>query len=372
MILDFDKKLQFFEGEIAMLSCNLDKVVVRDAVWTEEKIWCCINDFNSLLSIDINTKKIELAGVFPNESYGGTQLYAAMKKIGNKIYCIPFFAKAIAVYDIQKKEFNNIEIDNSIFKCKSRGCYFWGVQEYKNYLFIFPFYGSAIIRLNINTNEIIYLSDWIAEIDSEVFNREEGYFKRQAILNDGKIYIPFCNANAVFEIECETLVWKIYKLGDEKVGYSGICYDGESFWLSPRVFGCIKKWNKKNNTIKNIVLEQNVSEIMEKEYIGIVFCKNNITVFPSEKNAVNLKYKEDVIVEQGIFSFVKEDKEYIVYFDSSTGILTMYNKVIDCVLEINVKVDDTILDIEKMIKVKGSVIESDIINLKKFFETITK
>lgn len=313
--------LEQFQDKSHVYRCGGD--IGEDVVWAGNRIWFCPQYFNGLFCMDSVTGKISCSGEFPNEEYGTKRLYASMKLMKGKIYFIPFSAKSIAVYDIETGEFSNILIDEEKAGCKVETDFlFMGVAEYKNYLFLLPVLCRAIMRLNVDSQEIEYITNWFSEIRPYIFNRGCGFFRRQVVVRGDKLYAPFCNANAVLELDCNTLNSKIHILGEEKTGYSGICREGDDFYLSPMESGDLYKWNVENQSIRKIkVYQENTGK---NSYVGVLHIGHKLLLFPSnhEDGVLNESIK-NIEVKEGAFSFAREEREGSAYYDLETGLLTM-------------------------------------------------
>lgn len=337
----------------------------EDAVCYNDEVWFCALKFNGLFCINTlsgNTK----VKVFPNEQYNGKRLFSSMKLVGNKIYCIPFFADSIVVYDINEDKFEYLVIDEIKAGYKKDTPHFLGVEKYKNYLFIFPVLCNCIIRLDLNTHEMIYISDWVLETDKYVFDHSDAYFRRQVVIRNSSLYIPFCNANAILELNGDTLKSKIYKMGTEDKGYSGICDDGERLWLSPRKQGSVVSWKVENNEIISIELEkENKNDSNSSQvFIGISFFNNKIYMFLNKSFKGKTYFKDDKVeILQGDFNFIKEDNKKVFYQDSNAGLLTIYNKINNSKRKMKLLIDAEDIDNEKIFEDNLFISESSEINI---------
>lgn len=341
---------------------NKTKVTIRDVVYKENIIWFFSDNFNSLFKMDVDTREVKLVGIFPNEKYKGTKLYSSIILINNKIYCIPLNAKSIGVYDIDDNKFSHILIDKAILECEKGGYYYSSVKVYKNYLFIFPFYCSYIIRLNLDNHNIDYISDWYMEIKSKIINENGGFFGRQVIEHNGNIYVAFRNSNAILELNCETLDSKIYRLGTEKDGYLGMCFDGDRFWMLSYSKNYIRAWEKDNNEISTIKLEKKIEDCT-----GIFYEKN----VPFIEEVRNIKDGiEHIVTLNGIYQFVKEEKDLIFIYNDDTGILTIYDKRKGIKIQIELLIDYKDVDINRLLEEKGYILETSVINIKKLLENL--
>ena len=345
-------------------------VSVIDAIIDNDKVWFFPYEFNSLFSMNLEDKKIELIGLIPDEAYGEKRLYESIKLIGEKIYFVPFYAKTIAVFDIKKRQFSNITLDEEKTGCSIGQPLFGGAEVYGKYLYMLPVFSQAFIRLNTVNDNVEYIVGWAEKVDKLRFN-SDAYFRRQAILVEGRLMIPFCSVNAVMELDCKTTEYRIHKLGEEKRGYSGICFDGKNFWLSPRTDRVLVRWNPGAHYVEAIEMgqENEVQDIYT--YVGLLSGQQKIMVFPSVK-------KEDVEVEdfqvalqEGTYTFAKEEGNNLIYFREDIGKLILINKNNDLKTEIDVKVRFEDIDKKRMIKeAQKAMSEGKFLNVEDLIEAL--
>ncbi len=359
--------------EKALYEKNLNeyvKVSIEDAVIYEDAVWFITNTFNSLYSMNILTGETRLEGFFPNETYSGQRLYESMQLIAHKIYFIPFYAKTIAVFDIRKKQFSTIEFEEKRLGCKLDKALFGGSKVYGKYLFMFPEFSKVIIRLNTEIDKADYISGWDEEVRRICFN-EDVYFRRQVACKGNKLMLPFCNANAVMELDCDTLEYQIYRLGTEKRGYSGICFDGEQFWLSSRTNGSLVQWNPNTNYAKIMELDQNNDVQTLYLYVGIVCCQKEIRIFPSIKREYAKTENEQIVLQEGIYTFVEDKNHMLLYFRNDIGHLVIVNKEDGSQFEIEIKVRYKDINKRRMIReAAGNVCESEILHVRNMLDML--
>ena len=341
--------------------CNyLTPVSINDAIVYKNKLWFIINDFNGLASEDVETGDIEFVGEFANESYASKRLYETMQVCDGKIYFAPFYAKSIAVFDIEEKKFSSIPLDAKKVNCKSKQPIFGGSKMYGKYMFFVPVYSKVIIRLNTENQELDYITGWAEEVASIKFN-DDAYVRRQVVLREGKLLIPFCNADAVMELDCETLEHKIYRIENEKIGFSGICFDGKDFWLSPRRDGNIVRWNPLTGHKDVIELDKDEgSTKILYAYAGIASSQEKVMIFPLfNKKCVNM-LNPKFILQEGIFEFVKDEEQFISYFRKDTGTLVFVNKKNGAKEEIEIKIRQRDVDEKRIIEESKEILCEDI------------
>lgn len=340
------------------------KMQIADAVWTEDKIWFAANRFNGLFCMDKETQKILWKGLFPNERYSQDNMFLNLVLIREKIYCIPYYAKAIAVYNIKEDKFESIQLDKDKMQCREGGGLFAGVKRCGDYLFMFPAFSKAIVRLDTNTQELLYITDWTEQIEKNGYNENEFYFLKQCVVNDNKMYVPFCNAEVILELDYNSLKSKIHKVGSEKTGYSGIAYDGKDFWMSAREFGDLIRWNLETNELERISLYQRKSKNVCRDYIGLTCVDGKVTVFPTLGSEDREDKKvQNAVIKDGQYLFVKETQESIAFCERNMCELTIIDKKTGYTFTAGLRIAEEIVDINQIFNENPFILEMPEISL---------
>lgn len=340
------------------------KIEIADALYTDNQIWYCAHNFNGLFSMDLKTNIITFHGCFPEENYSSQRLYLSMKLVGNKIFFAPLYAKSVAVFDIKSNQFYNFKLDEQKMNCKFGMPLFIKIEQYKNYLFMLPKFSKAILRFNLNNNNIDYITEWSKQVDDKIFN-EEGYFRKQALLQGDKIIVPFCNANAVMEFNCNTMRCYIYELGTENRGYSGICFDGEKYWLSSKNYDCLTSWDMEGNNCNIVPIHKIEVKEYLNQYIGILYINNDLVVFSSMEEDNNIgNITKNIRIENGRYSFVIENNDVWMFYQYKSGKLTVIEKRNKRKTELVTMVNDEDFNAKLIFKEQENrIVEQDEINI---------
>ncbi|MBQ7944877.1 MAG: hypothetical protein IJ326_12560 [Lachnospiraceae bacterium] len=328
------------------------KVELEDAVVIEDKIWFCTSNFKCLGSINLETKKKEYFDVPSEGLYSTGRAFGSMQLVGRKIFLIPFREKAIMEFDIDTRQFYQIEIDKSIVG--NEKILFLGTKLYKDYLFIMGVNVPAIIRLNTVTREIVYITDWKNKVQGLIFEHQDAYFRKQNILYEDKLYVPFCNANAILEVDCASLNTIVHKLGDEKQGYSGICREKNHVWLSPRKQGEIVKWNIKNGQIEKTYIAHRANIRNKLSYIGIICVGDEKMLLPISGREKDVYIAKNIRELEGEYSFVQENGNDIIVYEKRKGILTLFNTHFNTKDMVEIEIDKNVIDIERIVQEKNN------------------
>lgn len=293
---------------------------LRDALEIGEQIWFSSMDFNGLFSLDLSTHKNLFCGEFPDELSYGERLYDELLEVGGKIYFIPNKAKQIAVYDMGKKDFFKIDIPKKYIHEKMS---FLSAVKYKEYIFMFGSYIPVIICLDTKNNTMRYIDSWYQEIEKDIFDEKDIFFGKQAVVIENRILIPMCSVNGIFELNGDTLQYKVHRIGNGKLGYFGIDYDGENIWCSPRFMG--------NPIIQldmqlRLKTEYELSSVgFEVAVAGISCVDDKVQIFLYENIAVQMSHPK-IRLMAGEYCFVKSDSSKVFYFENRESCLTIYDK----------------------------------------------
>ena len=93
-----------------------------------------------------------------------------------------------------------------------------------NYAFALGYAYPSIVRLNLETEEISYISRTLTEIcDNMPLKSDMGFFTSvQYIIKDRTLYVPFLCINGVLKLNCDTLEGHIECLDVDSTGFSCI------------------------------------------------------------------------------------------------------------------------------------------------------
>ena len=318
---------------------------IEDAVLLDNKLWFLLSDYKCLVAMDIETKETKTYTIPSSGSYTQARSYGSMALVGRRIYLIPLCDRMLFQFDVDSEEFEEIKIDSEVIENKT--ILFMAIGVYHKYLFVMGISVPAVLRVNTENNHIDYITDWKFTVEKQIFDSKDAYFRKQSVVIEDKLYVPFCNANAVLEIDCNTLKTVIHSMGGEKQGYSGICFDGESLWLSPRKNGSIKKWNLHINQVDAISIF-GLEELGDTlTYVGIVLNRDKKILLPNMNKQDMTIEVDDVEVLKGSYVVAQDDKENTIFYERNSGIFTVIDRVSMTQTEIEIEKVD--VDIEKIL-----------------------
>lgn len=222
---------------------HMTKIFMEDCVLVGKKIYFFSRDWNALYVADLKLKRTEFVSAMPEEDILARRLCAGIMYHKKKLILIPMTAKKIWIYDLKTDEWKGLERAYTAGEDYHKEIF--RAVEYKNNLFLIGSNYPAIIRMDMDTYKLEYLTEpytFLEPLKKEI----EGYFRSDFCLKENQLLVASCLNNFVLCIDLDTLDFEWREVGNEDFRYSGIAWDGEQYWLSPRTGSPIVKWDGKD------------------------------------------------------------------------------------------------------------------------------
>lgn len=205
------------------------------------KIWFSWLKANGLCQLDTASHQVKILTRYVGEPIDGFSLYSTIKKVGTMLVLgSASAAPKIVLYELEKGRTEYIDIlpVKSLFrdgneKIKYTGrCDFWRSVSYGNCVYLLGYEYPGIVKINVVTKEVFYLTEWVERIE-----------RRIKMTYVGSGYLADCVIIENFAwilCECATVILRLDMKTDEIVlmdikAYSerfcGMCFDGENFWV---------------------------------------------------------------------------------------------------------------------------------------------
>ena len=271
----------------------------------DEHIWVLLRGTNALCKMSKSKWELEFVGSFPDEANflmdDILPFYLKPTHINGVIYFPPQLAKEIASYSIEDNLFDKVQFNKV-------GKDFCEAVSYESYVFLVPRHYPGILRLDIVSRQIVCFSDWVNSLNTVISDTNDAYTFFPTTVGNS-IMIAVCGANAVVEFNMKTFHSNVYEVGKKGAQYSGICYDGENYWLSPRHNNPAIKWNKQTGEVKEFGEFICVDEDIKFSYLPCAFCGGYVWMLPyASAHAVKIdaRTEEVSIAEEFELSNQKE------------------------------------------------------------------
>jgi len=210
-----------------------------------------VDYLNNLYKHSNQNNKTEHIGTIHAEN---NEAIVGIAENNGKLYFAPYRNNKISAFDIEK-DFEQINFkDDSKFNLK-----FQNVVNFKNFIYFIPSEFPTVMRLNTNTNEIEYFSEWVDIIlKLRISKLQEEAWKNiiffYSCVIESEIAMVIHGANAIMFFNMETGNYEIKNIGEKSEQYSSICFDGQNYYLSTFYENYIIKWNRQLNKTSKIKL----------------------------------------------------------------------------------------------------------------------
>ena len=276
------------------------------------KVWVSLSGYNGLCSIDLKTNHIKYVSYIESEKPEELNLYSDIIKYDNKLVLTPCDAKEIAIYDLKSNTWEKISINKqnnqlgSIEKflfCKS-------VVVGDNAYFI-PWRFPAILKLNLKTLNITYLTDWLQHIENE-YNPEVYFFREDVVLDeDENIILISLYYNMIMSINSKNDEVRIIKKEEAGIGngYLSLAKYNEGYLL------------QKQNEKKLLICDKDFENVTEISYYKDIVARGHLDFsgsFHFKDYIFFMPFMSNTIVR---FNTVTKKNDYVNICNCSSGAL---------------------------------------------------
>jgi len=253
--------------------------------------------FNMLYRYDKQNKKTEYMGIIPAQ-YGWACLEIAENN--NKLYFAPHYKNdKIFIFDTITKKIEQMDFMDACKYDKN----FNRIISFKNFLYFIPQAFPAIMKLNADTKEIKYISEYIDDVSKRQVSKLQ-YEKWKDIkfwgfcVASAEIALVIHRANAIMFFNMETGNYEIKSIGEKSEQYSNICFDGQNYYISSFYGNYIIKWNRQSNKILKIKIHSFSRKRNTNPNFLIQYLNGYVWLFPcGANNAYKINTKTNEITD---------------------------------------------------------------------------
>lgn len=284
-------------GKPVMLQSVEDTpLAFENFIQVDDDYWFTGFNINGLFRLDHKTWKADFMGCFPAEK-DWRRLFFSICQYKNLLIFAPLSAEQIAIYRMDTSEFISIPLQEPEKLTKSQIQSFTDQGEslnvpyykyrkflvcaaYNGYAFLFPCTYPAVIKIHLETFEIEYLYEPIAELQ-KIIKHPQSYYFRKGDQQGNIIRLWYVAANAFVEFNMDTCRFKICGFVNDDETYVETVCDGTGYWLFPK--NPSRKAKKISRDFqKNSFVDLSGGEISEKlPYLYAVDAGDDIYAFPS-------------------------------------------------------------------------------------------
>lgn len=292
-----------------MIGAKLD---TESVLFIGDSIIAVAREINLIYKVNIKTRELKIVGTIPEESKYTDRLCSKVIAYKDRYIFIPLNAKKIWFCDKEFQEWEGISMPKSEYENLSLK--FSNAFIYKEVLIMIGHFFPGIMYINLLDNSTRALLEPYKELMRYQEKIKDCFtmFRYQRI--DNLLYIVSSVSNHVIKWDLDKDSYESFCVGSEENRYSGILWDGNCFWLSPRMNTSIVRWDK--DICKEISMPQELQEI-KHYFIGIEQQGKKIILPGCELG------KTVVLSDSGIEAV--SDKQYMQYIKDELGNRIMFS-----------------------------------------------
>lgn len=199
---------------------------------------------------------------------------------------------------------------------------------YGNSIFLVGATYPAVIRYDYIKDTMTYFTEWFNELQKG-FKEERDFIFKKVCIDKNILYAPCCRSNSIFEMNLETLGYRIHSLNTSIKGFMAIHKEEDKFWLLPRKGEKVACWNVRAQKVDEYVFLKNgqpywnfYSDLIEADAEHLILLAGyagDTLLLDTLKNEAEILDKR--LHNVGNISYVGRDKKRIYAFSVSLGLL---------------------------------------------------
>lgn len=200
--------------------------------------------FNGLFEIALESGKCTYIGMFPNEELYREYIHLSAVYCRQKAFFFPQRGSGISVYDIEEKNFMQIDLKECDAPYYSANYKIGQVFAHKNKVFAVGATYPYVIVIDADTLETRFVP-----IETE---GRPIFFRTGGCQVGERYYVPSLKGGIVLEIDPETEDVKTHFWGTEEDGTWSMTFDGEQLWLMPHAEKGICLWEPEKGIVREM------------------------------------------------------------------------------------------------------------------------
>lgn len=227
-------QLLYQETGKPLLGQNVDILDYRKRFVTEniyydgKYIWATALDFNGLFRMNPENCEISYMGSFPEEKAEDYRMFYGIAEYGTKLYFCPYNARHIAVYDKASGEFDTVILKENIRKIDKK---FASILSYGRYMYLQGSRAHTIVRLDIETNDVVYIENWVVEMKERQIKEFPYLLQRDGYIYGGYLYYYSPGAGCLLRIRLTDFEYEIIYIQNSNGHYIEMVMKGIDDYL---------------------------------------------------------------------------------------------------------------------------------------------
>lgn len=349
------------------ISVYIMLLMASDFVLIERKIYFVPDNINLICKVDLESCKAEIIGYIPEGNILSQCSYNKIICWQDNLVLLPSNAGKVCVFSLLTGNCHGISLrgyeryEHKIFQ---------GILQ-DDIIYMIDCSIPAIFKLNLQTEYSEIIEKPFLALKQKKKNITDICFRSDCVIQDHKLYMASCVDNSVMEFDLITEQVKFLAVGNQDNRYSGIAWNGEYFWLSPRYNTPIVRW-KKSGEVQEYPLPYDKKK--DSAFLGTVALNNGI-FFPGKYNySLFIPYGTVVNIEtiyKGYYFYKKYDNDIVVSLDKA-GIWKIEGRI-NKEFKVDIDVEDMLAFYENknnIVLVKRNVSETAFLKLNDYIKFI--
>lgn len=229
----------------------------------EDYAWFPDLQMNGFFRVEKAGGQAELLFHFPKEEVTAEFLYSKPEKVEDWFVFTPRSAQSIFLYHTVTQEQKTIPLKpvkgSKKIRYRQTNQLANSVQQ-GNFVYFFPATYPAILKLNMSTFQVEYLTSWIGQLEGflseDIPPQLNGYFINKPFLppQEDRLFLPCTCTNAVFEFDFTRDQGQFHKIEGAVTAFQQVIYQEGYFWLTPKQGNLLTKWNKETGESSTLPL----------------------------------------------------------------------------------------------------------------------
>lgn len=259
-------------------------LVYSDIIIVNNKLYAVGESIDGIFELNLKEEKLNKLNSYKNV-YDSIRFKRCLS-YGVKIIFIPYSAGYILLYDTSNQEFKeiNLPIYNKKKTEKMESEKFLSAVIRNGYLFLFPWRYPAIVKMNLETYEIVFIDNWKDEFSNYITNKNLTFFREDILIDGEYANMITWNSPIVLRFNMDTLTYEILKFDGFKYGFSTICKVDETVYLTDSK----GYFYKTSVSFKNNEIDEQINFFDGTIYRKSYLYENKLIMLPTKTNKIML------------------------------------------------------------------------------------
>jgi len=218
-------------------------LAAEDCVKVGDFLYFIAKNYNFIFKLGLTSGDISIIDSIPEERVLSKRLGAKIINCGTYLFFAPMNAHKIWRYDLENNEWKGYAIKESAEFGETDK--FFQAVKYKEKIFFLGSNYPSIVVFDLNTDNIEYIKEPYLDRAAIAKEKKDSFFRTDYAQVDNKLYRASCLTNEVLQFDLDNYDFQYIKIGAKGFRYSGIDFDGQYFYLAPRVNTPAVMWDGK-------------------------------------------------------------------------------------------------------------------------------